>query len=121
MAPSAIRQLQAAGFGQPRKQARDVVAYMPYMKVDENGKFDSIVYEDDPTTYDKPTDPRKVYIHDVTGEEDQYTLDEHGFQYFRHASQETLFEDDEQITRMYYPEMEEWFKSLYVNYYCWKK
>ena len=50
-------------------------------------------------------------IHDVSGEEDQYTLDSHGFQYVKHESKEKDFTDDEKIKAEYYPEMEQLLKN----------
>lgn len=50
-------------------------------------------------------------ITDVTGREDEFTLDVQGFHYVKHESQVTNWDDDEEIKRVNYPEMEK---------LCWK-
>lgn len=64
-----------------------------------------------PETYDRPSEPLDVTVHDIRGEEDQYTLDKNGFQIYRHASVEKEFLDDEQIKAQYYPEVEQLLKD----------
>ncbi|KAF3355739.1 hypothetical protein VdG1_04031 [Verticillium dahliae VDG1] len=76
-------------------------------------------YWDDPGDGSKPTPifigegrisnkrPHKAHefvISDISGEEDQYTLDQHGFQYLHHASIEKTFADEERIKVAYYEE-----------------
>jgi hypothetical protein len=55
-------------------------------------------------TNTRPHRPHPFHIVDVSGEEDQYSLDEHGFQYCHHESVEKDFVDDERIETIYYPE-----------------
>ncbi|GJC89000.1 hydroxylase/desaturase asaB [Colletotrichum liriopes] len=50
-------------------------------------------------------------ITDITGREDEFTLDVQGFHYVKHESQVTNWDDDEEIKRVNYPEMEK---------LCWK-
>ncbi|OLN97836.1 hypothetical protein CCHL11_02628 [Colletotrichum chlorophyti] len=50
-------------------------------------------------------------ITDITGREDEFTLDVQGFHYVKHESQVTNWDDDEEIKRVNYPEMKE---------LCWK-
>lgn len=50
-------------------------------------------------------------VKDISGEENNYTLDSHGFQIYRHESQEKKFEDDEKIKAEYYPETEQLLKD----------
>jgi hypothetical protein len=84
-------------------------------------------YWDDPRDGSKPTPifigkgrvtnerPHKAWpfqISDVSGNEDRYTLDGHGFQYCRHESCETSFTDEKQIQMAYYPECEQLIKSI---------
>ncbi|WDK22565.1 CmcJ catalyzes late reaction in the cephamycin biosynthetic pathway [Colletotrichum graminicola] len=45
-------------------------------------------------------------ITDITGREDEFTLDVQGFHYVKHESQVTNWDDDEEIKRVNYPEME---------------
>lgn len=53
---------------------------------------------------ERPHLPHKFVVSDVSGEEDQYTLDSHGFQYCRRGSKEKAFLDDARIEAEYYPE-----------------
>ncbi|KAI8246742.1 hypothetical protein K4K55_003515 [Colletotrichum sp. SAR 10_96] len=58
--------------------------------------------------------PHTMTVTDVTGDEDTFTLDSHGFQYLRHASVETEFTDEERIKNVYYPEAEKLYKEIVV-------
>ncbi|CCM01540.1 uncharacterized protein FIBRA_03596 [Fibroporia radiculosa] len=49
-------------------------------------------------------DTRPVIIHDARGKQESFSLDKNGFQFVRHVSQETSFEDDEEIKTTYYEE-----------------
>lgn len=85
-------------------------------------------YWDDPGDGSKPTPiyigqgrisnkrPHKSHtfvISDVTGEEEDYTLDSHGFQYcLQQPSSESSFLEDEQIREVYYPECRELVRSV---------
>ncbi|KAL0944695.1 uncharacterized protein CTRU02_202582 [Colletotrichum truncatum] len=87
----------------------------------------SINYYDDPGDGSPPTPvivggqkvtnerkmtPRTMTVTDVTGDEDKFTLDTHGFQYLRHASVETEFTDEAHIKAHYYPEVERLYKEI---------
>lgn len=64
---------------------------------------------------ERPHVPQQLVVHDVTGEEDKYSLDSHGFQFQRHASKVTSlqdFQDDELVKAEYYPESIELLKSV---------
>ena len=52
-----------------------------------------------------------MVVHDIRGQEDKYRLDTTGFQIYNHISQETAFEDDAEIKKIYYPEIEHILKS----------
>ncbi|KAM3429501.1 hypothetical protein MY4824_008233 [Beauveria thailandica] len=84
-------------------------------------------YWDDPGDGSKPTPifigkgrisnkrPHKAWefvVSDVSGDEDQYTLDSHGFQYCQSPSDETLFTDEQQIKQGYYAECEALVKKI---------
>ncbi|KAH8599195.1 methyltransferase-like protein [Bisporella sp. PMI_857] len=56
--------------------------------------------------------PHKFIISDVSGDEGQYTLDGHGFQYLLSPSAEKDFIDDQKIEQEYYPECEKLLKEL---------
>lgn len=53
-----------------------------------------------------------VTIHDISGEEDKYTLDTYGFQFVKHESKEKGFHDVEKIKAEYYPETEQLVKDV---------
>ncbi|KAI1175316.1 hypothetical protein F4777DRAFT_579152 [Nemania sp. FL0916] len=72
----------------------------------------TVLYYFDDDKPGRPTKPQETVIHDIRGNESQYTLDTTGFQIFKHSSKEKDFLDDEQIKRSYYPEMEELLKNI---------
>ena len=88
------------------REARDVLADFNYYKDpgDGSGPAPSIVGK--PETYERPAETRKMLVKDIRGEEERYALDTTGFQIYRHVSRESAFEDDEEIKRIYYPEIE---------------
>lgn len=47
----------------------------------------------------------------MTGKEDMYSLDRHGFQLVRHESQEKEFVDEIRLKGAYYVEMEQLYKQ----------
>lgn len=84
-------------------------------------------YWDDPGDGSKPTPivigggrisnrrphlPHEFVVTDVTGNENEYTLDGHGFQYLRHESVEKDFIDDEAIEKGYYEECRQLLKKV---------
>ena len=64
-----------------------------------------------PETLVQEMDPQKLMVRNIRGEEDKHTLDTTGFQVVNHISKEKDFADDEQIKRVYYPEVETMIKS----------
>lgn len=59
----------------------------------------------------RPTEAVNVTVHDISGDEDKYTLDSHGFQIYNHESNEKDFIDDEKIKTEYYAEVEDLLKK----------
>ncbi|KAK4184326.1 amino acid permease-domain-containing protein [Podospora australis] len=59
----------------------------------------------------RPSVQQEVVVTDISGDEDKYTLDSHGFQLHRHESKEMDFADDDQIKAQYYPEVEQLLKD----------
>lgn len=55
-------------------------------------------------------EPHPVVVHDVRGRESEFTLDNAGFQFVKHTSQEKAFDDEEHIKEVYYKEVEELLK-----------
>ena len=68
-------------------------------------------YVGKPETYERPTEPLEVTVHDIRGEEADITLDKKGFQIYPHVSKEKDFTDDEKIKAEYYPEVEQLLKD----------
>lgn len=56
-------------------------------------------------------DPHPVVVHDARGREANFNLDQNGFQYVKHSSQEKDFTDEEKIKEVYYKEVEELLKK----------
>lgn len=63
-------------------------------------------------TNERPHLPHEVVVSDVSGDEDHYTLDSHGFQYCRSPCKETEFVDDRKIETEYYAECEQLLKKV---------
>ena len=93
------------------REARDVVAEFNYYKDPGDGSPPAPSYVGKPETYERPAETGTMVVHDIRGEEDRYTLDTTGFEIYKHVSQETAFEDDEEIKKIYYPEVEELLKA----------
>lgn len=55
---------------------------------------------------------KPVVIENVRGKEDTISLDTAGFQFYKHTSKHTTFDNDEEIYREYYPESIELIKKL---------
>jgi hypothetical protein len=63
-------------------------------------------------TNDRPHRAHKFVITDISGDEDKYALDSHGFQYCRHSSGEKDFIDEQVIQSAYYEECERLLKDV---------
>ena len=55
---------------------------------------------------------KSVVIENVRGKEDSLSLDTTGFQFYKHTSKLTTFDNDEEIRRVYFPESIELIKKL---------
>jgi hypothetical protein len=55
---------------------------------------------------------KSVVIENIRGKEDSVSLDTAGFQFYKHTSKHTTFDNDEEIRREYYPESIELIKKL---------
>lgn len=60
----------------------------------------------------RPSISVDVVVQDVSGHENEYTLDKNGFQFVQHTSQEKNFDDEERITGVYYAEVEQLLKEV---------
>jgi hypothetical protein len=63
-------------------------------------------------TNERPTFALSVEVRDITGEEDKYTLDSHGFQLLHHETQVTDFREVEVLRKDYFPEIEQVLKDV---------
>ncbi|RMZ91607.1 hypothetical protein DV736_g1165, partial [Chaetothyriales sp. CBS 134916] len=96
---------------QPSVTKRDVKTTLNYYKDPGDGSPPPPTYAGKPESYDRPTHPLEVTVHDVRGEVDKYTLDGNGFQIYSHESEEKDFLDDDKIKAEYYPETEQLLKD----------
>lgn len=56
--------------------------------------------------------PSPVIVHDARGREDEFSLDQSGFQFVKHVSTEREFTDEKRIKNVYYKEVEELLKNV---------
>lgn len=71
----------------------------------------------DPVTGVRPTnvvsEKQEAFIENVRGKEDSVSLDKSGFQFYSNCpSQVSSFDDEEEVTKVYYPEVINYFKTL---------
>jgi hypothetical protein len=62
--------------------------------------------------YRRKHDPRPTQITDVSGHEEEFSLEKQGFTYIHHESKEKEFADDEATKERLYPEVIEMLKEL---------
>ncbi|KAJ4305756.1 hypothetical protein N0V90_001287 [Kalmusia sp. IMI 367209] len=60
----------------------------------------------------RPHRPHNFIVTDVTGDEEEYSLDSHGFQFCRHKSVEKDFIDEQAIQTIYYEECRQLLKNI---------
>ncbi|KAK3390139.1 methyltransferase-like protein [Podospora didyma] len=60
---------------------------------------------------ERPHRSHPFVVTDISGVEDQYSLDSHGFQYIQHESQEKGFTDEQAIRQTYYEECKKLLKA----------
>ena len=94
-----------------RAGPRDVSTVLHYHKPNEDGSPPHPTYVDRPETYDRPTELHRVTVRDVRDNEEEYTLDKNGFQFYRNTAQEKDFLDDDKIKSGYYAEVEQLLKE----------
>jgi hypothetical protein len=93
-------------------QHHHVVTTLNYFKDNEDGSPPHPTYVAKPETYDRPTQPQTVTVHDIRGSEKLHSLDIDGFQVVQHESKEKDFIDEEQIKDVYYKETEDLLKKV---------
>jgi hypothetical protein len=57
------------------------------------------------------SDPRRMVLHNGRLEADRFMLDREGFRFIRHDTKVTDFHDQDELRRVYYPEMEALVKA----------
>ena len=92
-------------------ESRDVHTVLNYHKPNEDGSPPHPTYIGCPETYDHPVESHPAVVKDVRGSESEFSLDLNGFQFYKHASVEKDFVDDEQIKDQYYKETEQLLKD----------
>ncbi|RAH46238.1 uncharacterized protein BO95DRAFT_412688 [Aspergillus brunneoviolaceus CBS 621.78] len=97
---------------QPRTSPHDVHTVLNYIKEVEDGSHLRPNYAGKADSFERPSESVPTTIHDVSGHEAEYTLDGYGFQFHPHVSAEKDFLDDEQIKRVYYPEVDRLLKEV---------
>ncbi|KAK1573057.1 uncharacterized protein LY79DRAFT_641934 [Colletotrichum navitas] len=95
-----------------KPDCRPVRTTLNFIKVKGDGSDDFVSYMDKPETHAKPCDKREVTVFDVSGHEEHFTLEQHGFQWLRHASGFEDFEDERLIKKIYYAETEKLLSDL---------
>lgn len=106
---------QLNGASAPQQEKHHVNTHLNYYKDPGDGSAPHPTYAGKPETYERPVQPLDVTVHDIRGEEKNYTLDKNGFEIYRHRSTEKDFLDDAQIKANYYPETEQLLKDAFVS------
>ena len=97
-----------------RSKQHDVHTTLFYYKDPGDGSEPTPSYVGKPETYERPSEPLNVVVNDARGREQDYKIDKQGFEFYKHASVEKDFNDDEHIKEVYYPEVEQLLKDAYV-------
>jgi hypothetical protein len=64
------------------------------------------------STFNQPSIELDTLVTDITGSEDQFTLDSHGFQLVDSVSRMKVFDNDDRIKEEYYPEVEQLVREV---------
>ena len=94
-----------------RRKEHNVRTTLNYYKDPGDGSEPHPSYVGKPETYERPSTVFNVTVNDTRGHEQEYTLDKQGFQFYKRASVEKAFEDDDHIKEVYYPEVEQLLKD----------
>lgn len=94
------------------KQPPSLHAAFNYYLAAADGSPPAPNYVNKPETFYRGVDTRVLPVRDIRGDEGSYSLDTSGFEVIKHVSAEKDFLDDEQIKRVYYPEVESVLKEV---------
>src|SRR5690242_21848178 len=100
---------QSAEFDVAPDQIEAIVNYI----VDDGSKVFTIVASpggSDTRSGGKP-DPRRITLHNGRPHTKEFVLERHGFRFVRHDTKVKDFFDEDEIRRVYYPEMEALIKA----------
>ncbi|KAJ4352487.1 uncharacterized protein N0V89_007835 [Didymosphaeria variabile] len=106
-APQVLNNITPSSSNKPQ----DVDTVLHYLKPNADGSPPAPTYVDKPETYHREPETHAVTVRDVRGAEEKFTLDNKGFMFYKHVSQEKDFLDDEKIRAEYYPETEALLKD----------
>ncbi|KIJ56465.1 hypothetical protein M422DRAFT_239681 [Sphaerobolus stellatus SS14] len=85
-----------------------VTASLTYFEPPKDGSTPYQYVDADPVTGERKSNftevGRPMEIENVRGKEDQYNIDNAGFQFVKHKAKHNKFTDDDEIRREYYPE-----------------
>ena len=90
----------------------DVDTTLNFFKPNEDGSAPAPAYMANPITFERPPETHNVTIRDVSGDENKYSLDGHGFQFAQHVSEEKDFLDEDQVKDRYYKEIDQLLKDV---------
>lgn len=93
-------------------QKNHVKTNLNFFKPNEDGSPPAPAYMANPKSFERPQESHTVTVRDVSGDEDKYTLDSHGFQFVNHVSEEKDFVDEEQVNNVYYEEIDQLLKRV---------
>jgi len=85
-----------------------VTSVLNYSELPKDGSKPFVYVDVDPNTGERPSNftqlPREVEIENIRGKEQQYNIDNAGFQYIKSKANHTKFTNDAEIKQEYYPE-----------------
>ncbi|KAK1449211.1 hypothetical protein CMEL01_08526 [Colletotrichum melonis] len=85
-----------------------------YFKPLSKGQEPPTIYPFRPETHDysRWTEQVPVTVHDITGDEHKYSLDNHGFKFHLHKTKVANFDDPLVVEQEYFPEMKQMLKDV---------
>lgn len=91
---------------------RHVKSAINYYKDPGDGSSHPDVTARKRSTFNQPSVDLETIIHDITGEEEKFTLDRNCFQLYLHKSKVDRFDDEELIKDVYYEEVRQILKKV---------
>jgi hypothetical protein len=95
-------------------ERHDVVTRLNYWKDSGDGSLPKPIYMNEPKTLERAGEDLEVTVRDIRGFESEYSLDKTDFEIANHQSSVTNFFDEEQIKKIYYPEIEQLIQNAFV-------